>query len=145
MDEPTKLDVIIGGRKYTLQGGESEEYFQKLAWYLDKKISEAKRIKPMTNTIDLSTMHIMINIADDLFKQRAYSTQAAETAKKKADELARYSNEISKLTEENLLLKERLSETMVNYNNAKKELDDYIENFDNSRPTIYRVKTERKQ
>lgn len=145
MDEPTKLEVIIGGRTYTLQGGESEEYFQQLAWYLDKKIAEAKRVKPMTSTIDLSTMHIIINIVDDLFKQRVLSAQSAENVKSMEEELKRYSNEISKLTDENLLLKERLSEATVNCNNARSELNDYIENFDKGRPAIYRVKTERKQ
>ena len=38
MEQKNKIEVIISGRVYTLMGEESQEYIQKVAWYIDKKM-----------------------------------------------------------------------------------------------------------
>ena len=52
--------VIIGGKIITLGGYESEEYFQQVASYMNKKIGE------------LETKHMLLslNITDDYFKAK---------------------------------------------------------------------------
>jgi len=118
--DQTKLNVIIAGRPYTLQGVESEEYIQQLAWYLDKKIDEAKRNKPMTGIIDVNSLYVIINIVDDLFKQREIAQHSVKKAYAMSEEFDAYKdealrmiddckNKIMRLTEENALLKERLA------------------------------------
>ena len=40
MAEKTDTEVLIGGRVFTLSGYESEEYLQKIALYINNKVSE---------------------------------------------------------------------------------------------------------
>lgn len=72
MSSKNKTQVIIAGRIYTLSGYESEEYLQRVAAYLNAKISESRsadgygRMSPEMREILLD-----LNIADDYFKMRA--------------------------------------------------------------------------
>ena len=40
MAEKTSAEVVIGGKVYTLSGYESEEYLQKIALYINNKMTE---------------------------------------------------------------------------------------------------------
>ena len=44
MASKTDTEVIIGGKVFTLSGYESEEYLQKVASYINNKISEYNKI-----------------------------------------------------------------------------------------------------
>ena len=63
--------VIIGGKIITLGGYESEEYFQKVASYINKKIEELSAM-PGYRRQPMETKHTLIslNITDDYFKAR---------------------------------------------------------------------------
>ena len=63
--------VIIGGKIITLGGYESEEYFQKVASYINKKIDELSAL-PGYGRQPMETKHTLIslNITDDYFKAR---------------------------------------------------------------------------
>lgn len=84
------LEVLIDGRVYTLAGSCSEEHLQRIGRHIDKKITEARRVKPITAyNFDLSTLYIMINLTDDLI----YKTDRASTAE---SECARLTGELKK-------------------------------------------------
>ena len=63
--------VIIGGKIITLGGYESEEYFQQVASYMNKKISELSGM-PGYSRQPMETKHTLLslNITDDYFKAR---------------------------------------------------------------------------
>ena len=63
--------VIIGGKIITLGGYESEEYFQKVASYINKKMDELSAM-PGYSRQPMETKHTLIslNITDDYFKAR---------------------------------------------------------------------------
>lgn len=63
--------VIIGGKIITLGGYESEEYFQKVASYINNKISELSGM-PGYSRQAMETKHTLLslNIADDYFKAK---------------------------------------------------------------------------
>ena len=63
--------VIIGGKIITLGGYESEEYFQQVASYMNKKISELSAM-PGYSRQPMETKHTLLslNITDDYFKAR---------------------------------------------------------------------------
>jgi len=65
----TDTEVIIGGKVYTLCGYESEEYLQKVASYINNKLSEVNNIDGFKRlSLDMQTVLTQINLADDYFK-----------------------------------------------------------------------------
>ena len=63
--------VLIDGKIVTLSGYESPEYLQKVAAYLNQKISELSQLSGY-NRLSVDTKHTLLalNIADDYFKAR---------------------------------------------------------------------------
>ena len=63
--------VIIGGKIITLGGYESEEYFQQVASYMNKKIGELETV-PGYGRQPMETKHMLLslNITDDYFKAK---------------------------------------------------------------------------
>lgn len=109
MSSKNKTQVIIAGKIYTLSGYESEEYLQKVAAYLNSKITEFKnldgyhRLSPEMRGILLN-----LNTADDYFKM-----------KKKVEDLER---ELSDKDREIYDFKHELISTQIKLENAEKEI-----------------------
>ena len=63
--------VLIGGKIITLSGYESEEYLQKVANYMNGKLTELGQL-PGYNRQSQETRHTLLslNIADDYFKEQ---------------------------------------------------------------------------
>ena len=69
MKSKNDVDVLINGRKYTLCGFESADYIQKVATYINSKLSEFQKKEYYANMdIELKNILLAINIADDYFK-----------------------------------------------------------------------------
>lgn len=72
MAEKTTVKVLIDGRVVTLGGFESEDYMQKVAYYLNSKTEELKGLPGYSHqTTDVRNMLLALNIADDYFKAKA--------------------------------------------------------------------------
>lgn len=79
MSSKNNAEVVIDGKVYTLSGYETEEYLQKVASYINNKISEYKKDENYRKqSLDVQKSLLELNIADDYFK-----------AKKQADLLER--------------------------------------------------------
>lgn len=77
MSSKNNTEVIIDGKIFTLSGYESEDYLQKVAAYINNKITEFKQDEGYKRqNIDVQKALLDLNIADDYFK-----------AKKQADTL----------------------------------------------------------
>ena len=64
-------EVVIAGKTYTLGGYEDPEYIQRVATYINTKISELKKTDGfMRQNDDYRNMMIWLNLADDYFKLR---------------------------------------------------------------------------
>ena len=100
--------VLIGGKIVTLSGYESEEYLQKVANYMNNKLTELGQI-PGYNRQTLETRHTLLslNIADDYFK-----------AKRQAE---MYEEELEAKDMEMYDLKHELISLQVQIENSKKE------------------------
>ena len=63
--------VLIGGKIMTLSGYESEEYLQKVAYYINNKMTELGQL-PGYSRQSLETKHTLLdlNVADDYFKEQ---------------------------------------------------------------------------
>ena len=79
----TDTEVIIGGKVFTLSGYESEEYLQRVASYINNKLTEYSRLEGFTRQPpDRQNILMQLNIADDYFKAlqeaKAYKAQKEE-------------------------------------------------------------------
>lgn len=73
MAEKTTAEVIIGGKVYTLSGYEGEEYLQRVANYINNKMIELDEIEAFRRfSMDMKSVLVHLNIADDYFKAKAY-------------------------------------------------------------------------
>lgn len=91
-------EVFINNKRYTLTGYESEEYLQKVAAYINSKISELKSMESyrMLDS-DLRTLLLEINIADDYFKIKRRFDDSENDSDSKSGEIFQLKHEIMSL------------------------------------------------
>ncbi|MDA3732425.1 cell division protein ZapA [Niameybacter massiliensis] len=101
-----KVEVIIGGQVFALQGNESQEHIQKVASVLDQKVLEIHKQDPM-HKLSSAQKHMMaaLNMADEYLKMKT--------------DLERFSQELEKCNAENLALLERIEEMSLEMNRLK--------------------------
>jgi len=88
MDSKIDAEVLIGGKVYTLSGYESEEYFQKVASYINNKTAEYGKLDSFKKLpMDMQSVLMQINIADDYFKAKKQISIMEEEVKTKEKEL----------------------------------------------------------
>lgn len=107
MSGKNKVEVRIAGQDYTLVGVESEEYIQKVALYIDRKMNEITRMNNKLSTTMASVL-TAINVADDYFK-------SYETVMNLNSEVTNHKEEIRRLKEENRRLNNE-NAVMINKN-----------------------------
>ena len=114
-----KVSVVIGDEIITLKSNENPEYLQRLALYVDAKMSELLK-KSSMSLIDekVKTLLIALNIADDYLKTLDICKQIDEVHTK-------YVMESGNMKEENAKLKKELKQ-------KKAELDEFIKNFEDT-------------
>ena len=71
MSLKTDIQVLIGGKVYTLSGYESEEYLQKIALYINNKMDEMNSMPNyMRLNSDMQKILLEMNMADDYYKAK---------------------------------------------------------------------------
>ncbi len=95
MSSKTSAQVIIGGRVYTLSGYEEEAYLQKVASYLNNKLSEFKEMPDYSKLSgDMKSVLLELNIADDYFKAKAQVERLEREIRQKEEENSDLKNEL---------------------------------------------------
>lgn len=71
-----RVKISVDGKSFTLVGEETEEHMRQVAAYIDAKIAEVRE-NAVAVTLDSSLAYVLasINVADDYFKERAYSAE----------------------------------------------------------------------
>lgn len=88
MSSKTDTEVIIGGKVFTLSGYESEEYLQKVASYINNKVTEYGKVDSFRRQpLDTQNVLMQLNIADDYFKAKQQIALLEEELKGKEKEL----------------------------------------------------------
>ena len=90
--------VIIGGKIITLGGYESEEYFQKVASYINKKMDELSDM-PGYSRQPMETKHTLLslNITDDYFKAKKQAEVFEQDLQQKDQEMYDLKHELISL------------------------------------------------
>ncbi|MBQ8596673.1 MAG: cell division protein ZapA [Lachnospiraceae bacterium] len=95
MSVKTDTEVIIGGKVFTLSGYESEEYLQKVASYINNKMTEYNKVDAFKRQpIDTQNVLMQLNIADDYFKAKKQISLLEEEIQSKEKELYNLKHEL---------------------------------------------------
>jgi cell division protein ZapA len=86
MDAKNVVQVQIFGHSYTIRGEADQDYITSVAGYVDRKMREITEKLPVAS---LSKVAILasLNIADELFKERARQEQQQEMLDSRAARL----------------------------------------------------------
>jgi len=113
-----KINVVINGEIVTLRSTENEEFLQRLARYVDRKINT---IKGTHNSVAVTertrALLVALNMADDYFK-------AQENLVRLQTEHEKYIIEMGRMQEENKLLIEKIRELQGDLTRVRDESDD---------------------
>lgn len=125
----TDTEVIIGGSVLTLSGYESEEYLQKVASYINNKLTEYSRVESFRRQpVDKQHILLELNIADDYFK-----------AKKQIDLLE---EDVQAKEKEMYDLKHELIAAQIKLENTEKALRSAQQELQENSKQIVRLETE---
>ncbi len=95
MSVKTDTEVIIGGKVFTLSGYESVEYLQKVASYINNKMSEYSKVDSFKRQpVDTQNVLLQLNIADDYFKAKKQITILEEEIQTREKELYNLKHEL---------------------------------------------------
>ena len=95
MSSKNKTQVIIAGKIYTLSGYESEEYLQKVAAYLNGKITEFRGMDGYHRlSQEMRSILLNLNIEDDYFKVRKKIGELEDELSEKEKELYEFRHEM---------------------------------------------------
>ena len=119
--------VIIGGKVITLGGYESEEYFQKVASYLNSKLNELGEM-PGYSRQPVETRHMLLslNIADDYFKAKKQAEVYEQDLRQKDQEMYDLKHELVSLK----LSAEEAGKKAAEAENARLELEGKVKELE---------------
>ena len=127
----TDTEVIIGGKVFTLSGYESEEYLQKVASYINNKISEYGKIEGFRKqSLDTQNVLLQLNIADDYFKAKKQLAVMEEELQAKEKELYDFKHE--------------LISTQMKLENVEKQSKNIQQKLETAEKEIVRLETQLK-
>ena len=132
MSSKNDTEVIINGKIYTLSGYESEEYLQKVATYMNNKITELKAMDGYKRlNVDMQRILLELNITDDYFKakKQADSIEGELDSKDKQlydvkHELIAAQIQVESLEKEVAALRKQLSDNQMKIVKLETELED---------------------
>ena len=129
----SKIDteVIIGGKVFTLSGYESEEYLQKVASYINNKVNEYSKVDSFRRQpLDMQSVHLQLNIADDYFKAK--------------QQLAVLEEQLQEKEKEMYDLKHELISAQIKLENAEKQTKELQQELNDNAKKLIRLETELK-
>jgi cell division protein ZapA len=137
MSPKKDIQVLIGGKVYTLSGDESEEYMQRVALYINNKLNElyeAESAKKL-NT-HLMGILLALNVADDYFKSQNNTDELIALLEEKDQMIKDLKQQVvaeQVKTEQAQVqvdaLREEIKELESDISKCQEELDEYIETF----------------
>lgn len=132
MASKNTAQVLIDGKIYSVSGYESEDYLQRVAAYLNNKISEIKEMEGYNKLpVETKALLLELNVADDYFK-----------LKKDASDL---SAQIADKDKETYEVKHELIAAQMTLESTKKELETLQEEEKTNQKRIVELEAQLKE
>lgn len=123
MSKKNTAKVLIGGKVITLTGYENEEYFQRIAAYINRKMADLEQLEGYHHlTVDMKNTLLSLNIADDYFKAKKQVEQFEMDMEQKENELYDIKHDLVNTQ----IKKEELDQTIQKY---KEEISNLQKNI----------------
>lgn len=106
-----RVTVTISGKEYTILSKDSEEYVEKIAEYLDDKISKLIYNNNQL-TIQMATVLAAINITDDYFKSTETADNLRQQVGQYIEDVSKERAELTSLRAENDRIKKQLARSL---------------------------------
>ncbi|MDQ2086352.1 cell division protein ZapA [Herbivorax sp. ANBcel31] len=123
MSDKNKVNVRIAGRDYTLVGIESEEYIQRVALYIDKKLNTIMKQNSKLST-SMASVLTAVNVADDYFKSRESIDTLSEELNNLREEAQKLKDENTSLSNENAVLENKNTNYQLQLAKREAELNE---------------------
>ncbi|HIR94046.1 MAG TPA: cell division protein ZapA [Candidatus Egerieimonas intestinavium] len=122
MSAKNTTQVIIGGKIITLCGYESEEYLQRVAAYLNNKISELSELPGYNRQqVEMKQTLLSLNIADDYFKAKKQAEIFEEDSQLKDKEMYDLKHDLISLQIQNEALKKEIEQAQAERKTLEEE------------------------
>lgn len=122
MSAKNTTQVIIGGKIITLCGYESEEYLQRVAAYLNNKISELSELPGYNRQqVEMKQTLLSLNIADDYFKAKKQAEIFEEDSQLKDKEMYDLKHDLISIQIQNEALKKEIEEAKAERKTLEEE------------------------
>lgn len=121
MNSINKTVVRIAGKEYNIKSTESDEYIQRVALYLDKKMAKITESNSKLST-SMAAVLSALNVADDFFKLRERAMSMEEELKNQKEKLVSIENEKNRLQNERDALAEELNQLKLDLVKCETEL-----------------------
>lgn len=128
VSEKNKVNVRIAGKDYTLVGKEPEEYIQRVALYVDKKLNAITKKNSKLST-SMASVLTAINIADDYFKVRENMDDLSSELNGMREEVQKLKGENSSLSNENAVLANKNTNYQLQLAKREAELNEVRNSF----------------
>mgnify|MGYP001061178276 FL=1 len=128
MSDKNKVNIRIAGKDYTLVGREPEEYIQRVALYVDKKLNTIMNQNSKLST-SMASVLTAINIADDYFKARESIDNLTKELNTLREEIQGLKDENTSLTNENAVLANKNTNYQLQLAKREAELNEVRNSF----------------
>ena len=88
MERSESVTVTIFGREYTLRGDADVDYVQRVAAFVDERMSEVARSSSVASTAKVAIL-AAVNIADELFREQQKRLETVATLEDRSVQIAR--------------------------------------------------------
>jgi len=125
MNNVKSVEVNINNKYYTICAVESEEYIKKIASYINKKYDDFKNLQGYDKmNVDMKTILMEINLADDYFKKDQDYVKCYNSNEKNKKEIKVLTEELISCQAQNDELEEDLEQLKEDFAKAQEEIDD---------------------
>lgn len=105
MAEKKRLTVKIKAKEYVINCVEEEEYVQKIAYYVDRKLKQIETANPLLSS-DTTAILTAVNITDELLKAMEVIERLKKRIPSQDQELKKYADNFYKEKTEEFVIKE---------------------------------------
>lgn len=131
MTGKNKVYVRIAGKDYTLVGVESDEYIQRIAMYIDKKMVEIMKSNSKLST-SMAAVLTAINVADDYVKSHENELSLKKELKHALEQIEKIREENVRLFNENAALTDKGTYLQLELAKREAELHEVRNSIKNS-------------